>query len=587
MENVIQRPQFTMDLMEDIDMLKKILILVLLIPAFTIFAFAQFPSLRHVQVYTNIIHNSGDKMFYYNYSLTNSDSNNGDIDEWEIDISRKPGMLDIDTIGLQFENDRFTEGSFRRNFPFSKGKIVPVGFLKTPGGSWTGMLTNNFTASFNGVGKDHILLGKTLTGFEIMSKGLPGIRYCVIAPYFDFDSLFSGEQYQDQDSVNTDSIQAAGKYYGWTIGPTAPPINIIATEWCDTLTSYTTQSRTLDWIKDDATTNKYLGYFTSAKTKLVQKDSVGARTVLLQVLHDVVIDRTASLSSEAYALLRFNTEYLVNILPQAQAAPFFAVKLISSSGAKLTSGSLQYYDGAWKDATNNNDGTFFVNTSLKTISLRMTYEYGTQTKSNVPISTDTIVFQTINTQVQLQNSGSTLIDTGTVQYYAGAWRTLGTTANGVATKELLPASYSFRMTYAYASHDKQQDISTNPVVIFKTVNANVQLQNSQGNEIDTGVVQYYSGAWRNFGVTSNGIATKELLPNSYSFRMNYASASKDKQQDITANPTVVFQTVNAAVQLKNSLGTFIDTGVVTILFRSLVNTWNDNKRRSNQRTSTE
>jgi len=234
------------------------------------------------------------------------------------------------------------------------------------------------------------------------------------------------------------------------------------------------------------------------------------------------------------------------------------VKLVNSTGTKLTGGSLQYYDGSWKDGVNNNDGTFFVNTSAKTLSLRMTYEYGTQTKSNVTVGYDTVAFQTVNAQIQLQNSSGVLIDTGSVQYYAGAWRTLGTTINGTATKELLPSSYSFRMTYAYASKDKQQDITTNATVVFQTVNATVQLQNSLGALIDQGTVQYYSGAWRDLGTTTNGVATKELLPNNYSFRMTYAYASKDKQQDISTNATVVFQTVNAAIQLQNSQGVLMD-----------------------------
>jgi hypothetical protein len=249
-------------------------------------------------------------------------------------------------------------------------------------------------------------------------------------------------------------------------------------------------------------------------------------------------------------------------IKQSPVVKGYYVKLISSIGAKLTIGSLQYYEGSWKDATSNQDGTFSINSTAKSLSLRMTYEYGTQTKSNVSISNDTTVFQTVNAQVQLQNSSGNLMDTGSVQYYAGAWRNFGVTINGVASKELLPGSYSFRMSYASASKDKQQDLSTNSTVVFQTVKASVQLQNSQSALIDQGIVQYYSGAWRDFGTTTNGTATKELLPNSYSFRMSYAYASKDKQQDISSNATVVFQTVNAAVQLKNSQGNLVDQGTV-------------------------
>jgi hypothetical protein len=413
-----------------------------------------------------------------------------------------------------------------------------------------------------GTNLGQIYVGKHSSGYKVKSKSLCGILSFNSQGYNHPGNWrnISSDKTEIMKSVLKDGLENSFK--GFTIGPADPLNPFVPLDFLDTLTSYTTQSRTLGWIKDQPTANKYLGYFASAKTKLTQKDSVGARTVLLQVLHDVDIDSTASLSSEAYALLRFNTEYLVSILPQAQSAPFFAVKLVSSSGAKLTSGALQYYDGSWKDAVNNNDGTFTIASTAKTLSLRMAYEYGTQTKSNVPISTDTIVFQTVNAQIQLQNRSGALIDTGSVQYYAGAWRNLGTTINGTAAKELLPANYSFRMTYAYASKDKQQDISTNPTVVFQTVNAAVHLQNSQGALMDQGTVQYYSGAWRDLGTTTNGLANKELLPNNYSFRMTYAYASKDKQQDISTNPTVVFQTVSAAVQLQNSQGTLMDQGTV-------------------------
>jgi adhesin HecA-like repeat protein len=239
-----------------------------------------------------------------------------------------------------------------------------------------------------------------------------------------------------------------------------------------------------------------------------------------------------------------------------------AVQLQNSQGNLIDQGTVQYYSGAWRDLGTTVNGTASKELLPNNYSFRMTYAYASNDKKQDLNTNPIVIFQTVNAAVQLQNSQGTLIDQGTVQYYSGAWREFGTTINGVANKELLPNNYSFRMTYAYASNDKKQDLNTNPIVVFQTVNAAVQLQNSQGALIDQGSVQYYSGAWREFGTTSNGAANKELLPNNYSFRMTYAYASNDKKQDLNTNPIVIFQTVNAKVQLQNSNGVLIDTGTV-------------------------
>ncbi len=560
-----------MNFVEATNMKKKVVVAVLLDLVLIAFAFAQnlqYPSLLAVRIHSSIMYNTDEKMFYYTYTLTNDAANTGSIAELAIDISKQSASLDIDTVGLRFINNGYTEASFRRTFPQLKGRIVPVGFLKTPGRTWTADLSYDLTACFGGVGDDAIHPGKSSKVYEMMSKGLPAIRRCVVSPFFDFDSLFSEERFPNEDDIpNTDSIQNAVKFSGWTVGPAAPPMSFNASDWLDSLLLYVTESGSQAWITMQVVANKYIGYFASAKSQLQVNNTAGARATLQTVLQDVNVDSTSNLTTEAYALIRYNTEYLLGQLPVAPP-PGLVVKLINSAGINLTGGALQYYDSSWKDAVNNNDGTFSIATSLQTLSLRMTYEGGSQTKSNVTVGTEPVVFQTINTLVKLQNSAGSPVDIGTVQYYFSAWKDFGATTNGVATKELLPGNYTFRMIYAAATNDKQQDIGVDPTVVFTTVNAAVQLKNSQGDFIDQGSVQYYFSSWQNLGTTSNGVASKELLPGNYTFRMTYASATNDKQQNIGTNPTVVFTTVNATVQLKNSLGEFIDQGTVQYYFSS-------------------
>jgi adhesin HecA-like repeat protein len=234
-----------------------------------------------------------------------------------------------------------------------------------------------------------------------------------------------------------------------------------------------------------------------------------------------------------------------------------AVQLKNSLGSLIPApsgdqGTVQYYSGAWRELGTTISGVANKELLPNNYSFRMNYAFASKDKQQDIGTNATVVFQTVNAAVQLKNSQGTLIDQGTVQYYSGAWRNLGTTTNGVVNKELLPNNYSFRMTYAYASKDKQQDIGTNATVVFQTVNASVQLQNSQGTLIDQGTVQYYSGAWRDLGTTTNGIANKELLPNNYSFRMTYEYVSLDKVQDISVNNTISFSTVLCTIRVKNS-----------------------------------
>jgi len=238
------------------------------------------------------------------------------------------------------------------------------------------------------------------------------------------------------------------------------------------------------------------------------------------------------------------------------------VHLLNSQNQPLTNGTLKYYEGGWKEAVNNGDGIFQVETDLETVKLRMIYAHASQDMADVPVNGGPVTFQTVPVKVELRDSQNQLIDEGSVKYYSGGWRTFGTTSGGIAVKELLPKSYKFRLTYAHASNDLTQDVDDNETVVFQTVPVQVELRDSQNQLMDEGTVKYYSGGWRTFGNTSGGVVEKELLPNAYKFRMTFAYASNDMTQNIEDNPLVSFQTIQATVELRDSQNQLMDEGTV-------------------------
>jgi hypothetical protein len=141
----------------------------------------------------------------------------------------------------------------------------------------------------------------------------------------------------------------------------------------------------------------------------------------------------------------------------------------------------------------------------------MSYAFARQEKGGQNTAANpTVTFQTAHVTVELRDSAGNLMPdgagTGAVQYYAGGWRDFGATAGGQASKELLPLTYSFSMSYAFARQEKGgQNTAASPTVTFQT-----GLVHSESGS----AVQYYAGGWRSFA------QDMQLLPGSYTFHFN-------------------------------------------------------------------
>ena len=216
-------------------------------------------------------------------------------------------------------------------------------------------------------------------------------------------------------------------------------------------------------------------------------------------------------------------------------------------------GAVQYYAGGWRDFGTTVGGQVSKQLLPLTYSFSMSYANARQEKGGQNVAANsTVTFQTANVTVQLLDSAGNLmpdgVGTGAVQYYAGGWRDFGTTVGGVVSKQLLPLTYSFSMSYAFARQEKGgQNVASNSTVSFQTADVTVQLLDSGGtlmpDSAGTGAVQYYAGGWRDFGTTAGGQVSKQLLPLTYSFSMSYAFARQEKGgQNVVSTPIVAFQT---------------------------------------------
>jgi hypothetical protein len=165
-----------------------------------------------------------------------------------------------------------------------------------------------------------IVPGGVLDGFQFSSEGLPIIGDFYATGYVEPPSF----------EVEPDSI-AGGRFPensfdGKTITANIPPDPFVAFDFLDTLLSYISQSVALGWLKntrdndcdlderpEDGVANNFAKRLTKVRTELTDGDTIKASKELEKFIEKVerVSKRNEVMTSEAYALLKYNAEYLV------------------------------------------------------------------------------------------------------------------------------------------------------------------------------------------------------------------------------------------------------------------------------------
>jgi hypothetical protein len=194
-------------------------------------------------------------------------------------------------------------------------------------------------------------------------------------------------------------------------------------------------------------------------------------------------------------------EKVLNISGKEVVKSIAIIKLLNSNNSGIPNGTVQLFNLAWVNlGSTGSDGAIVcvIDGLKRNVAISMNYEYGHQEKWQDIKQNSTVIFQTKNVILQLQNHiGNIITSSGDkVQYYSGNWHDLGITKNGTVNKELLPLIYCFSMEYEHARLEKWQNLSvSDKPVVFQTALINVQLKNFISGYLANGIVWYYSGNW--------------------------------------------------------------------------------------------
>lgn len=187
-----------------------------------------------------------------------------------------------------------------------------VSNITTPSSEWLGIYSQNrgyiFWSKVNGV--PGLAPGNSLNNYSFESNYPPSISTSISENTFwaSFPYEFEGP-FGKLDNI-IDSLSSAG-VKKLTLGPWLPDSTLSLDSFTDTLETFRYRScEELGWATDTAVCGQLEESLSQVKISLLAQDSVAAANALSNFIELVEQEKDASLTSEGYALLYFNADYL-------------------------------------------------------------------------------------------------------------------------------------------------------------------------------------------------------------------------------------------------------------------------------------
>ena len=309
------------------------------------------PQLRHVTVTCLTTKDPVSAIVTFRYILRNDRRSTGCIERFQLDIKRADDTQSLTDSGLVNVSRHVDRTAL--SDPHA-AKVVPVGIpvLPTVKGAtnawWAGFSIAGEVDWIRGFPKYLLEPGMELDSLILITYGLPGPRAFIVTPKYDPVPDTTKQETTEEEEHAFAQLLDLIRVKGITIGPTAPPISFVPITWIDTLLSYAQQSTDLGWLgkgRDDdcddderpesGIVKNIELRLQKAKRELTKGDSVQGRKELEKLVQKVERIRKRSqeeekkhkrdrwekdsnviMTGEAYALLKYNTEYLIDRLPE-------------------------------------------------------------------------------------------------------------------------------------------------------------------------------------------------------------------------------------------------------------------------------
>jgi hypothetical protein len=271
------------------------------------------PVFRDIQVQSQTAFDAGTQLYTYSYTVINPASNTGNLRAIHVDITRSMDSVQFSGDGLTIQLGprtlTYSEYVSRILARLNPPPMVAVG-IQVPSG-WTGALGARGFAAFAALKVDKALApGQQMSGFALISSGLPMIRQVECLPHWVF-------LVQDHDKVTPEEEERARVVENSlvskvaTIGPSAIKPGSLA-HW-DQMRDDLNRATQLKWVTDPALATTLVNQLASARRAADVSDAVATRASLQRLLDSAVQATLGQIRPEARDLVALNTRALIAI----------------------------------------------------------------------------------------------------------------------------------------------------------------------------------------------------------------------------------------------------------------------------------